>query len=147
MVNKKGFIRTLEAVIAIVLILGFIFYITPRVVEFEEKVPENVANAKEFILNQILFNKDYSSCIISAGNGACDTAITCDKKTEILKLFKDNVPFGYNYICEICSSDSEKKPCITLPEDTFEKSVYTNSIFIYKADQKYNIMRIYIWKK
>lgn len=146
MVNKKGFIRTLEAVIAIVLILGFIFYITPKVVEFEEKVPENVANAKEFILNQILFNKEYSSCIISAGNENCETAITCDKNEEIKKLFKDNVPYGYEYACEICSSDSQKKPCINLPEKTFEKSVYTNSIFIYKPTKDYNIMRIYIWK-
>lgn len=153
MVNKKGFIRTLEAVIAIVLILGFIFYITPKVVEFEEKVPEDVVNTKEFILNQILFNKEYSNCIMGAEIGAssnehgnCESALEkCGKKEDIMNLFSKYIPYGYNWWCEIC--DETKKTCTSLGEDALKKSIYTNTIFIYKSGNTYNIMRIYIWKK
>lgn len=146
MVNKKGFIRTLEAVIAIIVILSIIFYITPRVVEFEEKVPEDVANAKEFIMNQVLFNKEYSKCIVDVTNyGNCESALgNCESATKIMGLF-EYVPYGYSWHCEICSDTNPI--CTTLPQDVLEKSIYTNSIFVYKAGQDYNIMRIYIWKK
>lgn len=144
MVDKKGFIRTLEAVIAIILILGFIFYITPKVVEFEEKIPEDIANAKEFILNQILSNKEYTECIINANVGKeCEEALTCDKKNEIIKLM-NYIPYGYDYLCEICVGSAQ---CTSLPDGAEGKSIYTNTIFIYKPDKNYNIMRIYIWKK
>lgn len=149
MVNKKGFVRTLEAVIAIILIFGFLFYITPKVVEFEEKIPENIANAKEFIMNQILFNKEYGECILAAeGEGSCSEVLTCGRKDEIMALF-EYIPYGYEWACEICEG-SER--CLT-PYDAIptDKSVFTNTVFIYNKDfapgeEKYNIMRIYIWK-
>ena len=150
MVNKKGFIRILEAVIAIILILGFIFWITPRVTEFEEEIPENVASSKEFIMNQILQKKEYGECIaaakygISSGeHGNCENALCEERKNEIMNLF-ENIPIGYDYWCEICPSSMS---CTNLPPRSEKKSIYTNSIFVYKSDQSYNTIRIYIWKK
>lgn len=148
MVDKKGFIRTLEAVIAIILILGFIFWITPKVVEFEEKVPENVANAKDFILNQILSEKEYSQCVLEADLGEsygkiCEEALTCDYEDKILDLF-ENIPYGYSYHCEICSKSAS---CTKLPSEAEDKSIYTGSIFVYKSSSEYRVFRIYIWEK
>ncbi len=149
--NKKGFIRTLEAVIAIILILGFIFWITPKVVEFEEKVPENVANAKDFILNQILSEKEYSECVLFASEGECESVLSDSsegscKDIIINELIEDNIPHGYSYHCEICSSSGS---CTNLPEPdkTLKKSVYTGSIFVYGSSTNYKVFRIYIWEK
>lgn len=143
MVNKKGFIRTLEAVIAIIIILGIIFYITPTVAEFEEEVPEDVVNAKEFILNQILSNKEYGECILNADpNKICGSALVGECKENLIdNLIEKNIPAGYDHACEVCESSVCGKAKYPL-----DKSIYTNSIFIYKKDKNYNVMRIYIWK-
>lgn len=146
MVNKKGFIRTLEAVIAIILILGFIFWVTPKVTEFEEEVPENIASSKEFIMNQILYDKDYSQCIAFATEGKCEDvliSVSDECKSKIIdSLIKKNIPVGYDYSCEICSGSWCGKA--NYPDD---RSIYTNSIFVYRSDKNYNTIRIFIWKK
>ena len=51
MVNNKGFIRTLEAVIAIIIILGLIAYLIPSR-ELKIEIPSNVKEAREFIFNE-----------------------------------------------------------------------------------------------
>src|SRR3989344_6033495 len=62
MVNKKGYIRTLEAIIAIVLIFAVIITILPKK-EIAEKTPEDIDLTAKSILNEIQNNnlfRDYA---------------------------------------------------------------------------------------
>ena len=54
--NKKGFLRIIEAVIAIVLILGFILYINYKTPENKLGVPDQVRSSMDAILNQLSLN-------------------------------------------------------------------------------------------
>ena len=62
MVNKKGYIRTLEAIIAIVLIFAVIITILPKK-EITEKTPDDIDLTAKSILNEIQNNnlfRDYA---------------------------------------------------------------------------------------
>ena len=50
---KQGYIRTLEAVIAIVIILLFIFTITPKNITNPSDIPVQVKTAQTYILQSI----------------------------------------------------------------------------------------------
>lgn len=135
--NKKGWIKTLEAVIAIILIMGFILIITPKH-EIGEEIPENVKVAQEFILEEVLYNETFRNCVINAKTGSCKKDGGC--KEDLNNFIAENVPAGYDYECEICISGS----CIALPTETLEKSVYVNNVFIAEGPR---IFRIYFWRK
>src|SRR3989344_8780872 len=55
MVNKKGFVHTIEAVIAIVILLIFIFTALPRE-KIEQTTPDNIKLVQEKITSEIESN-------------------------------------------------------------------------------------------
>lgn len=55
MVDKKGFVHTIEAVIAIVIVLIFIFTALPRESQ-EQRVPDNIKLIQEKVLYEINSN-------------------------------------------------------------------------------------------
>lgn len=121
MVNKKGFLRTLEAVVAIIIILALIVYLAPSK-KLETEIPSNVKEAKEFILKEILTNKTLRECI-NDNIGDCKTLCS-----ERLKFFLDkSVPFGYDYGCEICVPS--RQGCGELREIQ-DKNVYSGVIYL-----------------
>ncbi len=154
MVGKKGFIRTMEAVIAILLVLGFLLYILPRTpVLAESSIPEGIESARSFILMEFLTNKKIRECVnsVSIAPIAGSNGFDCLKApyansdcVSIIEEFLDRhlVP-GFEYHCEVCNKVG---PCTGLPSKTIEKSVYPGAIFIYFSDNvKY--VRVYFWRK
>ncbi|MCX6711946.1 MAG: hypothetical protein NT139_02835, partial [Candidatus Woesearchaeota archaeon] len=135
MVNKKGYLKTIEAVIAILIILGFIYIITPKQHLPEETTPQSVASAEEFIINQILYNSTYRSCIVS------------DNRPCIDNLVKKNSPSGYNYQFEMCDTSTSclQELNITLPID---KSIYSKSILVSQEKGLISpkVFRVYMWE-
>lgn len=121
MVNNRGFLRTLEAVVAILIILALIVYLAPSK-KLETGVPSNVKEAKEFILKEILTNKTLRECI-SDNIGDCKTA--CESKLK--NFISSNVPFGYDYGCEICGAGDQG--CANLRKIQ-DKNVYSGVIYL-----------------
>lgn len=152
MCGKKGFIRTLEAVIAIVIILGFIVYISPSK-KLETEVPSNVKEAREFILHEILINQTFRDCIdeglgltledgtgkIVSGCGNCKSA--CDGKLE--DFLDANKPVGYEYECEIYKSGTETG----CGEHEFDKDVYSGVVLLNIGKSNYKEFRIFFIEK
>lgn len=157
MVGKKGFIRTLEAVIAILLVLGFILYILPRKqVLVESTIPEGLESSRNYILMEFLTNKEIRRCIGSVGtlekkpSGSCtDSDIfglqDCASKIEEL-LGKHTIP-GFKYHCEICT---EIAPCTDLykiDSNIIKRSVYPGAVFIYLSSGNAKYVRVYFWRE
>lgn len=132
---KKGYIKTIEAVIAIVLILMVVYFVIPRNVKIIEKVPSNVKSSQEFIINEISSNKALRNCIIEDVN--------CENNESLISLVEENVPIGYNYTFKICDSTN----CLT--STPMDKSVYMDDVFIASTleEQKPKIFRIWMWAK
>ncbi|MFH0936057.1 MAG: hypothetical protein V1815_00060, partial [Candidatus Woesearchaeota archaeon] len=135
MVNKKGYLKTIEAVIAILIILGFIYVITPKNHLPEETTPQNVESSEEFIVTQVLYNSTYRDCIVK------------DDRPCVETLVKKNTPSGYNYQFEMCDTSTSclQKLGITLPID---KSIYSKNVFISQESGLINpkVFRIYMWE-
>ena len=151
--NKKGFIRTVEAVIAIVILLGLVLTIFGDKKEEVKKTPEVVEDALNYITSELLYNKVFRDCFTKVRlpdnnkGGKCSDMLasvaTCSQ--TINAFLSSSVPPGYSSHCEVCKTT---RSCSTLPNLAEDKSVYPKSIFMYtKIDDKEEarVVRIYIF--
>lgn len=160
--NKRGFIKTVEAIIAILLIFIFVYYITPKTTDTKE-----VGEVKELqteILKGISENEEFRDCIINnpglmwiQGANGIDSdfpnninGFTSEKcvqnavQTKIKTFVESGLPpkFQNNYRLVIC----EEGKCGLPPE---KDTVYTSAVIITSSvkSQNYNpkIARLYFW--
>ena len=138
MVNRKGFIRTIEAVIAILLILGFVLIMKPNLSNNQDNsIPSEVEETEKFIFSEITYNKDFRDCITNENPSNPETG-TCKEVCNILDEFvSSHKPFGYGYECEICESSVS---CMS-NELPIDRNIYANSIFLAAKNSK--IVRVY----
>lgn len=156
--NKKGFIRTLESVMAIVLLLGLVLFIFDDDVEEIKKRPEVVENANNFITNEILHDVNLRNCFLqvsSGSEGSCVEKVSSigvgsssfDCRNEIKKLLDTSTPPGYSYKCEVCRA---ARSCATFTPPIPEgKSIYPKSAFLYLVGDngdEVRVVRIYLFE-
>lgn len=147
----------MEAVIAILLVLGFLLYILPRVPALTEStMPEGLNSAREYILNRFLTDNELRDCVKNAKliesvddankciNIEYDNEKTTECRTKISDLLTKNTPSGFTFACEICTGTN---PCTqVLNDDNAKKSIYPGSLFMYfPSNTKY--LRIYFWRE
>lgn len=147
MVNKKGYIRTLEAIIAIVLVFIFIISILPK----EEKIsvtPKDIDLTAEGILNEIQNNKDYRNYVIGmdltdgkCGEKDCYTEVNADIKNGI-------IPITIDYILAVCDISQNTVPCYPdINTIEFPKTdIYPRSILITEVNTK-RVVKLFLWRK
>lgn len=133
MVSKKGYIKTLEAVIAVILIIVVSYTLLSRHVETPPEPPLIVQGAMRFINEKIELNDSIRYGIVRRETGIED---------NIESIILDNKPRNYDFTCAVCSDSST---CfIATP---LEKSVYVSDVFIASSEKKQNpkIIRIWFW--
>ena len=160
--NKKGFIRTLEAVIAVILLLSIIFVVTP-VREYNIKKPYNINEAHNTIFTEVLANQTFRNCIlnkidctVNSGCGVLNNSEgqytpngdnlynppndACIGDVNDF-IYTYNKPRGYVYLAEVCYKSAS---CVkgVLP---IEKQIYAESIILTSENPK--VFRIYFWEK
>ena len=140
--ETKGLIKTLEAVIAVLLILGLVLFILPQEQQTTGEVPVQVKIAQDFVLEEIALNKVHRACVLNANEGACEIGCLAHVKSLMLQ----SAPYGYTASCEVCDSALS---CAALQLPT-EKSIYTDSIFISKkpaGNAVTKVVRVYYYEK
>ncbi len=135
---KKAYLRTLEVIIAIVLVIGFLILITPKQQETQE-TPSTIKESKKFIFNEILSNEELRSIILSNNAKKCSEL---GETNNLIEFIKENTPVGYIYECEICTDQSS---CTQL--DLPLKNVYADSISISNDFGQLTFFRLYFWSK
>lgn len=141
MVGKKGYLKTLEAVLAIVIILLFTFSITPRP-EQDLGVPQNIKNTQDFILSEIENNNSIRSYVVNSDDS--DAAYNLAYKS-IDGLINENMPGGYSYTFGICDMSS----CISnITSLALETSIYSQDVLIATDGEKQNpkVIRLWMWR-
>lgn len=142
MINKQGYIKTLEAIIAIVIILIFTFAVTPKP-EPSYQLPSSVENAQNYILEEIAGDEDVRTNIM-----ASDPANPDDPAYEDIRNIVDaNLPTGYAYTVGICLESACSSNSTAIAEGT---SVYTAEAMIGSdgvVDTTPRIVRIWMWRK
>ncbi len=142
MVNKKGYIKTIEAVVAIVAILIFIFTALPRSDQAIIKKPTMIESNLENIMDEVIIQKIYRAEVI-ASNGECGEEDVCTNFLKLKELVENNLVVGYTYKFSICPDPS----CVAdLPS---EKDVYMDDLFIAssRTTQEPKVFRVWMWRK
>lgn len=139
MVNKKGYLKTLEAVIAIVIILLFTFAVTPKP-EPDYSTPYAVKASFDYIIDQVETNDTIRSLIMQSDTPAGLTKANNSVKGQV----QENIPPGYDFSCNVC----DMLACLSeaIPE---EKSVYSRDVLISSdaTTQNPKVVRIWMWSK
>lgn len=142
--NRQGYIKTLEAVIAIVIILIFTFAVTPKP-QPSYILPSSVENAQVYMLEEITMHEDVRTAVMN-GNPS-DTGDSM--YGLIADIVDENMPTGFEYTIGVC----EESACSFsirpggLPA---EKSVYTAEAMIASAEGEVGtprVIRIWMWRK
>jgi len=150
MKNKKGFVRTLEAVIAIILLLSIVYMVTPER-KFDISTPNKIEQAHTVIFSEVSLNQSFRNCIlpnnliIGAINNAegqyTGTVISNSCLDPINNFIELHRPNGYVYLAEVCNKSAS---CLdsNLPID---KSIFAESILLASDDPK--VFRVYFWER
>lgn len=146
MVTKKAYIRTLEAVIAIVIILIFIFTITPKKIPNPNETPEQVETAQKYILKEIANTQALRDEALNAQLSPATPYLPCNDVnvgTEIDNLVRANLPPGFDYSCAICSNTG----CVYTPPDIVN-SIYMDDMMITpeNIENGPRIIRLWFWQ-
>ena len=148
--DNKGFIKTLEAVISIVLLLGFILFMLSMTKQNEVIAkPYNVKNAQTFILDQVLYDANLRSCVSNVvSSGKCSDILDANCKSlltdENSGIIPKNTPPGYGADCEIC----QNTPASCADVSAGLKDIYTDARFIGKSGSNdLKVVRIYMFEK
>lgn len=164
MVNKKGYIKTIEAVIAIVLILVFIVSIWPKSQDIEIKTPRDISLTLDRTLNEFQYNNEYRECIIEMNipNNGLRLVDIPDSSDEDLKdcynslntFIDDVIPQAMLYSLSICSVGNNNDcipPDIEIMVLPKKENIYTKGVFISTTpedtDSDSKTIKIYIWRK
>ncbi len=138
--NKKGFLRTIEAVIAIIIILGLILFLTPTRVSDVGEVPGTIEEAQKIIIEEISFNETFRDCVLKNKGISC---IGMDWPCSDIEIFvRGNTPPGYDFNCEICDSSVS---CVENLHVPIDQTVYAKDIFI--AGEPSRVFRVYLWER
>jgi|APSaa5957512622_1039677.scaffolds.fasta_scaffold31485_3 hypothetical protein len=138
MVNKKGYLKTLEALIAIAILLIFITTaLNINRQELKPSTPDDIRLMQDTIFNKIQTDPLLRGCL-TAGTFNCINDTVNETMIETL-----------DFMIEMCTGDPNN--ClltITLPED---KTIYSDSIFIQEINpsgtDQYGTLRLFLWRK
>lgn len=130
MVNNKGYLKTLEAVIAILILFIFISVIMPRPKQTEAATPQNVLLLQDKVLDEIESNNTLRTAVLNKDATALDNFVK-----------SLNIPPQYGYTILICSKDVCPLP--QLPRGT----VYVGNRVIATnyTSYTYGLVKFYLW--
>ena len=133
MVTKKAFIRTLEAIIAIVITFIFLVAILPlreTGITTEEKIK---------VLGNLVDDEEFRTEVFTLSVDQCFTEESPDWLSNLVRKYLSN---GYEY--RFCLYEDLDYPLI---EDLPDKEVFVDSVFITKDLSNYErrIVRFYYW--
>ena len=140
--NKKGYLKTLEAIIAVIIVLMVVLISLSFDNPETEEVPAEVRALQDTIFDVLQNDEDHRGYII--GSNVADIPL-------LLDTFIDDTRFGYGFtICRDYGCENS----ISYPTDPIEppegSQVYADSFVIQEPDGEVfdlRLFRLYIWYK
>jgi len=141
MVNKKGYLKTLEAVLAIVIILLFTFAVTPKP-EPSFGAPFALKSAQSYILSEVERNGTIRTLVMGSDKSE---AAMFEAESAIDLVVKDNIPPGFGYTFGIC----DLSVCVSnITPIAMERSIYAGDVLIASNETVQNpkVVRLWMWR-
>ncbi len=134
MVNKKAYLKTMEAIFAIVIFLIFISatLVFKQPMETGE-IPEDIKLLQDTILNKIETQPELRTCLV-------DNNTVCINQTINVSIIKTK-----DYDFEICI-ESNPADCTLTTIIPTNRTVYSDSLIIQEGN-KNALFRLFLWNK
>ncbi len=159
--DKRGFIRTLEAVLAIVIVFIFIYYAGRSSSGEDARYVAGVRSLQESILNDISKNDNFRECIVNSDINKFNTDVESFKANNCIGQDRANcaekidcyiegsLPLRYKnkYAFTICSP-SDPGSCSLPGSIGGNKEVYTSAVIISSSlsnNAKYSPKILRMW--
>jgi|SRR3989344_1327883 len=144
--NKKGFLRIVEAFIAILLITGVVLYIISRGSSGDVKVERKIYEIEDTVLKEISRNTVYREKIVAytVASPTSEDEIFIEELSN--DVVKPKIPQGFDFVINICELNSACPLPIDYPYEDAE--IYSRSTPITATLEEYapKQLRIFIWK-
>lgn len=138
--NKKGWIRIVEALVAILLIAGFLVLIIDNPENREKDISAKVYMTENAILREVQSNNTYREYILGIG----ETSVEFEAFDDSLKNhITSRVPLYLNCTGKIC--DFALDPVCNI--ESLEKNIYVRSVMITANLDTYEpkLLKIFCW--
>jgi hypothetical protein len=132
--NKKGWMKVLEAVIAISLLIGVLLYIISTT-GVRKDVSYLVYDKEKYILETVSKNDTFRTDILNLDN------------TNVNKFINKTLAVNWNFETRICTLDNICSANNPIPPP--DRNVYSSEIVISSADTKYDPrkFKLFVWVK
>ena len=140
MKNKRGWIRIVEALVAILLIAGFLILIIDNQENGGKDISDKVYMAENAILREVQSNNTYREYILGIGN----TSVEFESFNDDLKNhITSRVPAYLNCTGKICDFDYD----LNCDIDSLKKDIYVRSVMIAADSTTYEpkLLKIFCW--
>ncbi len=141
--NKKGYLKTLEAIIAVIIVFMVVIISLSFDNPETEEVPPDVGALQDTIFDKLQNDVDYREYVFD-GN--------IREISSFLDAFVDNIRFEYGFV--ICDNNPECAEYDSYPQDPIEfpedSQIYADSFVIQKYEGEtfnFKLFRLYIWYK
>ena len=157
--NKRGFIRTLEAVAAIIIVFLFIYY-AGRSSEKDARFVQGIRSLEESILDDISKNDGFRECVVNSDVADFNNIVEGFKANNCISTKQDkcakdidcyiegSLPLRYKqkYAFTICSP-SDPGSCSLPGSIGGSEEVYTSAVIISSSlnDEKYGPRILRMW--
>ncbi len=133
MVNKKAYLKTLEAVIAAMILLIFIGEVLPHKTEDVALTPPDIETMQQTILKSISSREDLRTCVLAEDNSCITDFIDSIMKQDL------------SYEITITDAASSLELPATLPQD---KAIYTKTLVVSATTVAYDpkLVRLHVWR-
>ena len=141
--NKKGWIRIVEAVTAILIIISVVVIFASRTAD-KSDVSSTIQQLEKSVLDEVASNTDLRKVIVSD--------VYINDRTEQLRVFVlEKLPAGLKNSFAVCISEQPNQICKPSPdiisaEELAKKQVFVDDRIIFE-DGKTKKIAIYIWLK
>ncbi len=151
--NKKGFLKILEAIIAIIIVLGFVIAILPSKIKNTAGIPPDLEETTNSILKEIQTNSKFRNCVLGGSAEFIFDPIRGNSTRTSTQCIKGYIDFlsspilthPWNYairICELsdnnvirrCEYDDarvQQNPNWTIMDNQFKNIVLPTSTAVY----------------
>lgn len=139
--NKKGFMRMVEATIAIMLILGVLIVLASQK---RSQQPESLDEKLPVLLDEVANNFSLREEILSETD---ENVI----ETKLENNFKNKINPAFDYSVEVCKLDSEVDSCFLTPYPNVDSDIFSSERVISSSINKISFepmkIKLFMWKR
>ncbi len=142
--NKKGFIRILEATIAIMIVAGVLLVAYSKQQSVDNTSRDYIYSIQKKILDDISLRDDLRNAVLQSN----DTDVNSDLKDYVTS----QVPSNFGHSIKVCNLENPPTPCKMFAEDFVNASgadIYVDEALVSANLSEYDPkrVRIFIWEK